>query len=93
MSRLTPMEGTWARRASGGSVARTVLSQRRLKVAAVKCHRVKRLLRLASRHFTETIHSVPHMLARLFLVEEGIAATLARDRLRFTLAVRVSWDL
>ena len=32
------------------------------------------------------------MLARLFLVEEGIAATLARDRLRFTLAVRVSWD-
>ena len=32
------------------------------------------------------------MLARLFLVEEGIAATVARDRLRFTLAVRVSWD-
>ena len=43
-------------------------------------------------HFTGTIHSVPHMLARLFLVEEGIAATVARDRLRFTLAVRVSWD-
>ena len=36
------------------------------------------------------IHSVPHVLARLFLVEEGIAATVARDRLRFTLAVRVS---
>ena len=35
---------------------------------------------------------MPHMLARLFLVEEGIAATVARDRLRFTLAVRVSWD-
>ena len=40
-------------------------------------------------HTAGRIHSVPHVLTRLFIVEEGIAATLARDRLRFTLAVRV----
>ena len=79
-----PMAATWARRASGGSAARTVPSQRRRRVG-----RTITVLPLLT-PTAGRIHSVPHVLARLFLVEEGIAATVARDRLRFTLAVRVS---